>query len=100
MFLTTYVRRYYGTILLNQVMLKPRDKALAVKMIDIYFALFHIVLKQVGANADALTESKLLSELLTGINRAFPYAELSVDVYVSSFSKWNADIPRADTISI
>jgi ribosome biogenesis protein MAK21 len=47
------------------------DETLAMKLINIYFTLFELFVKE------GEVESKMLEGLLTGINRAFPYAPFS-----------------------
>lgn len=47
---------------------RGKDKHVAKLLIDIYFQLFSLYVKN-----DKL-HSKMLSALLTGVNRAFPYA--------------------------
>lgn len=65
--------QYYATCFLNQVVLSHDEADLATKLITIYFAFFHacVMKKQV--------ESKMLSGLLTGVNRAYPYAKIGDD---------------------
>lgn len=60
--------QYYGILFLNQLPLQRHYPSLAIDLISTYFTLFETCIKrnQLG--------SKLLSALLTGINRAFPYA--------------------------
>ena len=59
---------------LNQLVLTQRDTRLANFLIDIYFALFDLLTKA----CDVAT--KMLSALLTGINRAFPFADVNDEV--------------------
>eukprot|EP00743_Colponemidia_sp_Colp-15_P004908 GILK01005290.1.p1 GENE.GILK01005290.1~~GILK01005290.1.p1 ORF type:complete len:894 (-),score=206.64 GILK01005290.1:141-2822(-) len=59
--------QYYAVIFLNQLILTKQDAQLAQRLIKIYFALF----KSAVASGDV--ESKLMSALLSGVNRAFPF---------------------------
>ncbi|XP_057208151.1 CCAAT/enhancer-binding protein zeta [Triplophysa rosa] len=65
--------QYYATCFLNQVVLSHDEADLATKLITIYFAFFHacVTKKEV--------ESKMLSALLSGVNRAYPYAKIGDD---------------------
>jgi len=95
---TTHAR-YYAAVTLNQTALSMSEEAVAVKLLDIYFGLFKLLLrpgedkkefappkstsrhqrqrKQAASmpstdQADELRE-KLISAILTGVNRAYPY---------------------------
>lgn len=59
--------KHYATAFLAQVMLSHRDKALARSMLSSYLALFQ------AAVAAKSFDSKTLTAILTGINRALPY---------------------------
>lgn len=90
--------RYQAVVFLNQIVLSNRGDGpkLAIRLIDIYFSLFKVItagesrnfqqkdrskgsreksLHKQEAEDDAVVEidSRLLSALLTGVNRAFPY---------------------------
>jgi ribosome biogenesis protein MAK21 len=99
--------RYYATITLNQTVLSTKEQTLARKLLDIYFALFRTILNTQKAhqhedlkalqkgeklNRKALVRAKkqadterieeetterMLAQILTGVNRAFPFAELN-----------------------
>ncbi|KAM9354642.1 CCAAT/enhancer-binding protein zeta [Pholidichthys leucotaenia] len=60
--------QYYAICFLSQVMLSHDEAELAAKLIAIYFSFFHACVKKKDV------ESKMLSALLTGVNRAYPYA--------------------------
>jgi len=88
-------------ITLNQILLNKNDKAIAAKLIDIYFQVFSDILKRLDsvarpaertskkrsgkkekkqdlalkAELEEEGDSKLLAAVLTGVNRAFPYAD-------------------------
>ena len=63
--------QYYAVIFLNQIrLITGQDAALAQRMIAVYFAVF----AQEVRRADAVN-SKLLAGLLSGINRALPFAK-------------------------
>jgi ribosome biogenesis protein MAK21 len=68
--------QYYCVIALSQLLFRRNEAALAQKCISVYFSLF----KQAASVNDdnVLVNSKLLSALLTGVNRAFPYAAQSM----------------------
>lgn len=86
--------RYYGIITLNQLLLARGETEVANKLIDVYFSIFADLLtrdqaKHAAARAskkggkpqqdtqhDVEVDSKLLAAVLTGVNRAFPYAAL------------------------
>lgn len=65
--------QYYAACFLNQVILSHEEEDLAAKLITIYFTFF-----QTCVNKDEV-ESKMLSALLTGVNRAYPYAKIGDD---------------------
>uniref|UniRef100_A0A1A7WGZ9 CCAAT/enhancer-binding protein zeta n=1 Tax=Iconisemion striatum TaxID=60296 RepID=A0A1A7WGZ9_9TELE len=60
--------QYYAICFLSQVVLSHDESALAAKLITVYFSFFRSCVK----NKDV--ESKMLSALLSGVNRAYPYA--------------------------
>ena len=63
--------QYYGICCLSQLMLDGYDEesgAIAEKLIGIYFSFFKLFAVKKGD-----LDSKLISALLTGVNRAFPY---------------------------
>eukprot|EP00124_Ichthyophonus_hoferi_P002689 Ihof_evm1s195 gene=Ihof_evmTU1s195 len=67
--------QYYAVCYLNQLVLSQRERSLATVLVDLYFNLFaHFTGK--GEMA-----SKMLSALLTGVNRAFPFADIDDEVY-------------------
>uniref|UniRef100_A0AAY4CCF4 CCAAT/enhancer-binding protein zeta n=1 Tax=Denticeps clupeoides TaxID=299321 RepID=A0AAY4CCF4_9TELE len=61
--------QYYAVCFLNQVLLSLEEADLASKLITIYFSFFRACVKKKDV------ESKMLSALLTGVNRAYPYAK-------------------------
>lgn len=61
--------QYYSACFLNQVILSHDESELASKLINIYFSFFRACVKKKEV------ESKMLSALLTGVNRAYPYAK-------------------------
>ncbi|KAA0708953.1 CCAAT/enhancer-binding protein zeta CCAAT-box-binding transcription factor [Triplophysa tibetana] len=65
--------QYYGTCFLNQVVLSHNEAELSTKLITIYFAFFYTCIAKKGV------ESKMLSALLSGVNRAYPYANIGDD---------------------
>nr|XP_014342691.1 PREDICTED: CCAAT/enhancer-binding protein zeta [Latimeria chalumnae] len=61
--------QYYAVCFLNQIVLSHEENGLANKLIGLYFSFFRAVVKKKDV------ESKMLSALLSGVNRAYPYAE-------------------------
>ncbi|NXK01946.1 CEBPZ protein, partial [Herpetotheres cachinnans] len=61
--------QYYAICFLNQIVLSHEESALASKLITLYFCFFRNCIKKKDV------ESKMLSALLCGVNRAYPYAE-------------------------
>ena len=74
--------KYYAIDFINQIVLsnKPEDRACATYLINIYFSVFEKLVpsvRQKNSNAE-LTDGisiKIMAGLLTGVNRAFPYAD-------------------------
>ncbi|KAI9804269.1 MAG: hypothetical protein M1833_007076 [Piccolia ochrophora] len=91
--------KYYAVITLNQTVLSGKEESVARKLLDIYFALFVILLKpseeksphendkgarpngkdKKGKEEDSLSpedelKEKIISAVLTGVNRAYPFA--------------------------
>lgn len=60
--------QYYAVCFLSQVKLSHGEAQLATKLITIYFSFFRACVKKKDV------ESKMLSALLSGVNRAYPYA--------------------------
>ncbi|XP_023681643.2 CCAAT/enhancer-binding protein zeta [Paramormyrops kingsleyae] len=65
--------QYYAVCFLNQMVLSHDEADLASRLISIYFSFFRACIK----NKDI--ESKMLSALLSGVNRAYPYANVGDD---------------------
>lgn len=65
--------QYYASCFLNQVILSHDEADLAAKLIAIYITFFNACVKKKDI------ESKMLSALLTGVNRAYPYAKIGDD---------------------
>jgi len=104
--------KYYGIITLNQTVLSLKEEKTAVKLLDIYFAMFVTLLKskkpvrsQQGKNKPGNRKSikkakeeekglaqqeemqdKLVSGVLTGVNRAYPFTSSDTARYVIFFS--------------
>ncbi|XP_057314957.1 CCAAT/enhancer-binding protein zeta-like isoform X2 [Hydractinia symbiolongicarpus] len=68
--------QYYAICFLNQIALSHQEKNVATKLISIYFSFFKVTATRYKnkKSVDA-QQTKLLSGLLTGVNRAFPYAQ-------------------------
>uniref|UniRef100_A0A8C8R5J1 CCAAT/enhancer-binding protein zeta n=1 Tax=Pelusios castaneus TaxID=367368 RepID=A0A8C8R5J1_9SAUR len=62
--------QYYAVCFLNQIVLSHEENELANKLITLYFCFFRSCVKKKEV------ESKMLSALLTGVNRAYPYAQV------------------------
>ncbi|XP_020619929.1 CCAAT/enhancer-binding protein zeta-like [Orbicella faveolata] len=67
--------QYFAVCFLNQLILTKQDSELATRLISIYFSFFGAFLKKGDM------EAKMLSALLTGVNRAFPYAKEEDEQY-------------------
>lgn len=68
---------YYAVITLNQIVLQPGDVDVALQLIDVYFRMFEDLLgKGKVAENEEDTHGKLISAILTGVNRALPFAKL------------------------
>jgi ribosome biogenesis protein MAK21 len=68
--------QYYAIIFLNQILLTKEDTELARILLQIYFTMFERYTKK-GTSEDAMA-TRLLSGLLTGVNRAYPYADTNM----------------------
>jgi len=107
---TSIHAQYYTIITMNQTILTTRDTAVANRLVEVYFMLFVKLLRGVGTeetnqpkqnkkakgqkkrrgavNWDEVNQqeeevnSKILSAVLTGVNRAFPFSKVEDDVYV------------------
>jgi ribosome biogenesis protein MAK21 len=100
--------RYYATITLNQTVLSTKEETIAAQLLNIYFSLFVIMLKSttIGKPAQQAEKSgkgkkrsatpskaakenaeehdqqlreKLVSAILTGVNRAYPFTSSDSD---------------------
>ncbi|GIK02843.1 hypothetical protein Aspvir_006905 [Aspergillus viridinutans] len=96
--------KYYAIITLNQTVLSLKEESVALQLLDIYFALFVALLKPVkdgkdknqgkfgkgkkGKGKDDPAKSqaqeeemrdKLVSAVLTGVNRAYPFTSSDTD---------------------
>ncbi|XP_039182960.1 CCAAT/enhancer-binding protein zeta isoform X1 [Crotalus tigris] len=63
--------QYYAVCFLNQIVLSHEESELANKLTTLYFCFFQSCIKKKDVG------SKMLSALLTGVNRAYPYAQTS-----------------------
>ncbi|XP_071394844.1 CCAAT/enhancer-binding protein zeta [Centroberyx affinis] len=61
--------QYYAVCFLSQVLLSHAEADLAGKLITVYFSFFRACVKKTDI------ESKMLGALLSGVNRAYPYAK-------------------------
>lgn len=103
--------KYYAMITLNQTVLSLKEEQVAVKLLDIYFTFFVVLLKSMKpqkgnkkhgkfaqkggkgkedpAKGQAQTEEmrdKLISGVLTGVNRAYPFTSSDTERYVLNLS--------------
>jgi ribosome biogenesis protein MAK21 len=107
---TSIHAQYYTIITMNQTILTSRDTAVANRLVEVYFMLFVKLLrkpvnetetpkpeekkkkfkrgkKPFAVNWDELNNqqeevnSKILSAVLTGVNRAFPFSKVESNVY-------------------
>ncbi|RHX97197.1 hypothetical protein DYB25_001055 [Aphanomyces astaci] len=67
--------KYNAVLFLNQMYLSASDADLATHLIKVYFGLFSKEVHRDQGKADTGLERKLLSALLVGVNRSFPYAK-------------------------
>lgn len=65
--------QYYAICFLNQMVLSHEESELANKLITLYFCFFRTCIKKKDI------ESKMLSAILTGVNRAYPYSQIGDD---------------------
>ncbi|KAG1664483.1 CCAAT/enhancer-binding protein zeta [Nymphon striatum] len=66
--------QYYAICFLNQIVFTSnQDSDLAAKLINIYFSFFKL------CNKKGEVDSKMMSALLTGVNRAYPYATKDIE---------------------
>ncbi|KAL1783047.1 CCAAT/enhancer-binding protein zeta [Sigmodon hispidus] len=65
--------QYYAICFLNQIALSHEESELANKLITLYFCFFRTCIKKKDI------ESKMLSAILTGVNRAYPYSQIGDD---------------------
>ncbi|XP_075718425.1 CCAAT/enhancer-binding protein zeta [Rhinoderma darwinii] len=62
--------QYYGICFLNQIIFSHEESDLANQLITVYFCFFRACIKKKEI------DTKILRALLTGVNRAYPYAEI------------------------
>lgn len=106
--------KYYGIITLNQTVLSQKEESIAGHLLDIYFSLFVALLKShkpgkgqhgkkhgkfgnkgnnqkskdeeaKGFAQDEEMREKLVSAVLTGVNRAYPFTSSDTERYVIHF---------------
>uniref|UniRef100_A0A8C5QQE6 CCAAT/enhancer-binding protein zeta n=1 Tax=Leptobrachium leishanense TaxID=445787 RepID=A0A8C5QQE6_9ANUR len=63
--------QYYGICFLNQIMFSHEETDLANQLITVYFSFFKACIKKKDIDC------KILRGLLTGVNRAYPYANIA-----------------------
>jgi ribosome biogenesis protein MAK21 len=106
--------KYYAIITLNQTILRQKEEQVASQLLDIYFGLFLVLLKPQrkhedkqaskgkhgkphhkgskgkgedpakGQAQDDEMREKLISGVLTGVNRAYPFTDSNSERYVTS----------------
>nr|DBA26807.1 TPA: hypothetical protein GDO54_011017 [Pyxicephalus adspersus] len=62
--------QYYGICFLNQIIFSHEESDLANQLITVYFSFFRACIKKKEI------DSKILRALLTGVNRAYPFAQI------------------------
>ncbi|KAL3275496.1 hypothetical protein HHI36_020256 [Cryptolaemus montrouzieri] len=84
--------QYYGLCFLSQFYLNHEESEIAKRLIEVYFGFFKACVKK------GEIDSRMMSALLMGVNRAYPYAKLEMDkisehmdtiyrvVHIASFS--------------
>lgn len=81
--------QYYAICFLNQIVLSHQEKETASKLISLYFSFFKVIVarenksknKKASSQSVDAHKTKLLSGLLTGVNRAYPYVEGMDETY-------------------
>jgi len=79
--------QYYAICFLNQIVLSHQEKEIASRLISLYFSFFKVIVgrenrsKETIPLSDDAHKTKLLSGLLTGVNRAYPYVEGMDETY-------------------
>lgn len=68
--------QYYGINFLNQILLDQDQVELSKNLLSIYLSMFKKL-----TDVKKGIESKILSALLTGVNRAFPFAPFDQDAF-------------------
>nr|XP_012144475.1 PREDICTED: CCAAT/enhancer-binding protein zeta isoform X1 [Megachile rotundata]XP_012144476.1 PREDICTED: CCAAT/enhancer-binding protein zeta isoform X1 [Megachile rotundata] len=66
--------QYYAICLLTQFILSKDDEKIASTLIEVYFAFFKACLKK------GEPDSRMMAAILTGVNRAFPFAKMDSNV--------------------
>lgn len=98
--------KYYAIITLNQTILSAKEEQVALQLLEIYFSLFVTLLKpsektkqkkhgkatkeEQSENDDQFKE-KLVSAVLAGVNRAYPFTTSDNDRYVQ-ISPWETNL--------
>ncbi|MES1907799.1 MAG: hypothetical protein MHM6MM_000845 [Cercozoa sp. M6MM] len=87
--------QYYALTFLAQVVLRksPAFVPIAMRLVRVYLSLFesvaraHLGDKESAGTEESGMQSKLLSTLLTGLNRAFPFCPFQNENYESQFER-------------
>ena len=66
--------QHYGTAFLTQIMLSKHDAQLAKELISCYLGLFCKQMEDAKKNKGKPVESRTLTAILSGLNRALPFA--------------------------
>lgn len=66
--------QYYAICLLTQFLLNKDDEQVASTLMEVYFAFFKACLKK------GEPDSRMMAAILTGVNRAYPFAKLDSNV--------------------
>ncbi|PIK62296.1 hypothetical protein BSL78_00727 [Apostichopus japonicus] len=70
---TSKKTQYHSICFLNQLLMSAREDELATNLIAIYFKFFNLSLQKKKRTED---NQKMLSALLTGVNRAYPFSRV------------------------
>ncbi|XP_041353162.1 CCAAT/enhancer-binding protein zeta-like [Gigantopelta aegis] len=72
--------QYYAMCFLNQLVLNQSDQSLALRLIDVYFSFFKSFVKK------GEVDSKMMAALLSGVNRAYPFAKVDSDYFIEQMN--------------
>jgi len=82
--------QYYAICFLNQLVLSNKEKAVAKRLVTIYFSFFRVFVKKRDL------DSKMLSGLLSGVNRAWRFAKMERDALKADMDTLYKLVPTAN----